>query len=80
MDVTQPSQQAEKGDENPIPILPVVWHQSTTVRRGILAAYWTIVLVCLPIWWAQTSIQRLSLPKTRILRQEQAVQEASWTF
>lgn len=45
------------------------------MRRAILAAYWTVVLACLPIWWAQTSIQRLSLPETRILHQERAVQE-----
>jgi phosphatidylinositol glycan class S len=38
-------------------------------RRPILVAYWAVVFLALPIWWYTTSIERLSLPSTRVLAQ-----------
>ena len=49
-------------------VIPQLHHQSETTRRSIIAAYWIVVVLCLPIWWNLTSIERLSLPKTRIDR------------
>ena len=53
-------------------VLPQPHHQSDTTRRAIIAAYWIVVALCLPIWWNLTSIERLSLPKTRIERLDRA--------
>jgi hypothetical protein len=47
-------------------VLPQLHHQGDTTRRSIIAAYWIVVALCLPMWWNLTSIERLSLPKTRI--------------
>ncbi|KAG9054408.1 GPI transamidase component [Serendipita sp. 407] len=55
--------------------LPVVSHQSLSLRRIIQLAYWAVVLVCVPIWWHMTSIERLALPKSRILAQKQAIED-----
>jgi len=52
-------------------VLPQLHHQSDTTRRSIIAAYWIVVALCLPIWWNLTSIERLVLPKTRIERLDQ---------
>ena len=49
-------------DQRPIPL-----HQNDTVRFKIVLSYWLIVIIGLPLWWASTSIERLRLPKTRIL-------------
>jgi Phosphatidylinositol-glycan biosynthesis class S protein len=49
-------------------VLPQLHHQSDTTRRSIIATYWIVVVLCLPIWWNLTSIERLGLPKTRIER------------
>lgn len=57
------------------PNLPLVSHQTNFVRCSILLAYWLIVLICLPIWWHMTSIERLSLPSVRIASQEQKIHE-----
>ena len=40
--------------------------QTRKVRWSILAAYWAIILLAVPLWWATTSIQRLSLPTSRV--------------
>lgn len=40
--------------------------QSRKVRWSILAAYWAVILSALPLWWTTTSIQRLSLPTSRV--------------
>ncbi|KAI0318516.1 phosphatidylinositol-glycan biosynthesis class S protein-domain-containing protein [Amylostereum chailletii] len=36
------------------------------IRRAILASYWAIVLLAVPLWWSTTSIERLALPLSRI--------------
>ena len=43
-----------------------VFFQSRKVRWSILAAYWAVILLALPLWWTMTSIQRLSLPTPRV--------------
>jgi|SRR5882762_480760 phosphatidylinositol glycan class S len=42
--------------------------ESTRTRRLILGSYWAVVLLALPLWWYTTSIERLSLPASRVLR------------
>ncbi len=49
-------------DQRPIPL-----HQNDTVRFKIVLSYWLVVLLGLPLWWASTSIERLRLPKARIM-------------
>jgi phosphatidylinositol glycan class S len=41
--------------------------ESTRTRRLILGSYWTVVFLALPLWWYTTSIERLSLPSSRVL-------------
>ncbi|CAG7849809.1 SubName: Full=Uncharacterized protein {ECO:0000313/EMBL:KIM28034.1} [Serendipita indica DSM 11827] len=55
--------------------LPAVSHQESRLLQRILLAYWAVVLACLPIWWSMTSIQRLPLPVSRILVQQQTISE-----
>ena len=43
-----------------------IFFQSKKVRWSILAAYWAVILLALPLWWTTTSIQRLSLPTSRV--------------
>ncbi|KAA1472038.1 hypothetical protein DENSPDRAFT_896001 [Dentipellis sp. KUC8613] len=40
------------------------------IRRIILASYWAIVILAIPLWWTTTSIERLSLPAARVHAQE----------
>ena len=40
--------------------------ESTRTRRLILGSYWVVVLLALPLWWSTTSIERLSLPSSRV--------------
>ena len=35
-------------------------------RRRIIAAYWLVVILALPLWWKTTSIDRLSLPESKL--------------
>lgn len=48
-----------------------VFYQSDGVRRSILASYWLVILLATPLWWYTTSIERLSLPSSRVLSQSQ---------
>ncbi|KIM86728.1 hypothetical protein PILCRDRAFT_815979 [Piloderma croceum F 1598] len=41
--------------------------ESTQTRRLVLGSYWAVVLLALPLWWYTTSIERLSLPSSRVL-------------
>lgn len=36
------------------------------IRRCILTSYLALVILALPLWWSTTSIERLSLPTSRI--------------
>ncbi|KAJ3484833.1 hypothetical protein NLI96_g5363 [Meripilus lineatus] len=40
--------------------------ESLWSRRRIIASYWLVVLLAVPLWWKATSIDRLSLPENRV--------------
>ena len=40
--------------------------ESVWNRRRIIASYWVVILVALPLWWKTTSIERLGLPASRV--------------
>ena len=40
--------------------------ESVGTRRRIIASYWLVVLLSIPLWWKATSIERLSLPGHRV--------------
>ncbi|KAJ6595693.1 phosphatidylinositol-glycan biosynthesis class S protein-domain-containing protein [Mycena vulgaris] len=43
-----------------------LFYQTDYNRRLIIASYWVIVIVAVPLWWYTTSIERLSLPASRV--------------
>lgn len=43
-----------------------VFHQKDALRRSIIASYWFLVFLALPLWWNTTSIHRLALPVLRV--------------
>ncbi|KAH9899174.1 phosphatidylinositol-glycan biosynthesis class S protein-domain-containing protein [Cubamyces lactineus] len=43
--------------------------ESVRTRRLIIASYWIVVLLAVPLWWKTTSIERLSLPTSRVYAQ-----------
>lgn len=43
-----------------------LFSQSNAVKRSVIASYWTVIVLALPLWWYATSIQRLSLPTSQI--------------
>jgi phosphatidylinositol glycan class S len=46
-----------------------LFFQRDYIRRSILASYWVIIIFALPLWWQTTSIERLSLPSSRVYAQ-----------
>src|SRR5260221_8420824 len=49
----------------------LLFYQKDGLRRSIIAAYWIVIILSLPLWWSTTSIKRLSLSSTRLLGQTQ---------
>lgn len=49
---------------------PELAFESTTARRSIMASYWVVILLALPLWWTTTSIERQSLPASRVFSQQ----------
>lgn len=45
--------------------------QTNHIRRYILASYWVVIFLALPLWWYTTSIERLSLPSSRVYAQSE---------
>ncbi|OSD05225.1 hypothetical protein PYCCODRAFT_1432983 [Trametes coccinea BRFM310] len=43
--------------------------ENVRTRRLIIASYWVVVLLAIPLWWKTTSIERLSLPTSRVRAQ-----------
>jgi phosphatidylinositol glycan class S len=43
--------------------------QQPGVRQVIFLSYWLVVFVALRLWWSTTSIERLSLPESRVQNQ-----------
>lgn len=46
-----------------------LFFQQDGIRRAIIAAYWTVILLAIPLWWHTTSIERLPLPDARVSQQ-----------
>ncbi|KAF8068896.1 phosphatidylinositol-glycan biosynthesis class S protein-domain-containing protein [Lyophyllum atratum] len=46
-----------------------LFFQADYVRRSIISAYWLVIILALPLWWHTTSIERLSLPSSRVTEQ-----------
>lgn len=40
--------------------------EQTRTRLWILTSYLLLVVLALPLWWSTTSIERLSLPTSRV--------------
>ncbi|KAJ7664300.1 phosphatidylinositol-glycan biosynthesis class S protein-domain-containing protein [Mycena rosella] len=43
-----------------------LFYQTDYNRRLIIASYWVVIIFSIPLWWYTTSIQRLSLPASRV--------------
>ncbi|KAI0792312.1 phosphatidylinositol-glycan biosynthesis class S protein-domain-containing protein [Abortiporus biennis] len=50
--------------------------ETTTTRRKIIFSYWLIVLLAIPLWWKTTSIDRLSLPDSKV----KTLRKKEWKF
>ncbi|KDQ58611.1 hypothetical protein JAAARDRAFT_47014 [Jaapia argillacea MUCL 33604] len=61
-----PSSSPSSGASSAPPIVSALPFESAAVRRSILAAYWLVIIFALPLWWSSTSIERLSLPNSRV--------------
>jgi phosphatidylinositol glycan class S len=46
---------------------PALYNQSASTRRLILASFWLVIIIAIPLWWSATSIERLSLPSSLVL-------------
>ncbi|KIK51930.1 hypothetical protein GYMLUDRAFT_979740 [Collybiopsis luxurians FD-317 M1] len=46
-----------------------IFFQNDSVRRSIIASYWIIIILALPLWWKTTSIERLPLPTSQVYAQ-----------
>ncbi|PCH35059.1 hypothetical protein WOLCODRAFT_139716 [Wolfiporia cocos MD-104 SS10] len=56
--------------EQTAPVSPPILFESKTVRRYILASYWVVIILALPLWWTTTSIERQSLPTSDVLSRQ----------
>lgn len=43
--------------------------ESPLTRRSIIASYFLVILLALPLWWNTTSIERQALPISRVSAQ-----------
>ena len=59
------------GQPSPLRDPSLLFYQKDGLRRSIVAAYWIVIILALPLWWSTTSIKRLSLSSTRLLEQTQ---------
>ena len=48
-----------------------LFYQTDKTRRSIVIAYWSIILLAVPLWWYTTSIERLSLPSHHVHQQSE---------
>lgn len=46
-----------------------LFYQTDRTRRSIVIAYWSIIILAIPLWWYTTSIERLSLPSHHVHQQ-----------
>jgi len=54
---------------SPIRDPSILFFEQQKTRRVILLSYWIVVLLAIPLWWSTTSIERLSLPYSRLYLQ-----------
>jgi Phosphatidylinositol-glycan biosynthesis class S protein. len=59
----------EAEEESPFRDPSQLFFQGDYTRRSILASYWIVIILALPLWWHTTSIERLSLPSSRVYAQ-----------
>ncbi|KAI0066818.1 hypothetical protein BV25DRAFT_1795711 [Artomyces pyxidatus] len=52
--------------ESPLKDPSGLFFEQPRTRRTIVTSYWIVVLLALPLWWSTTSIERLSLPVSRV--------------
>ncbi|KAL1726246.1 phosphatidylinositol-glycan biosynthesis class S protein-domain-containing protein [Schizophyllum commune] len=57
---------AHPHDDSPLKDPSKILYQANHVRRLIIASYWLVIVLALPLWWRTTSIERLGLPQGRI--------------
>ncbi|KIM46880.1 hypothetical protein M413DRAFT_16477 [Hebeloma cylindrosporum] len=43
-----------------------LFFQKDGIRRSIISSYWAAIILSLPLWWYFTSIERLTLPSSRV--------------
>ncbi|KAI3613272.1 gpi transamidase component pig-s [Moniliophthora roreri] len=43
-----------------------IFYQHVNVRRAVIASYWIVLFLAMPLWWKTTSIERLSLPTSEV--------------
>lgn len=48
-----------------------IFFQYNSIRRWIIASYWIIIALAVPLWWKATSIERLALPTSEVYSQAQ---------
>ena len=48
------------------PPLRDLFFQRDATRRSVIASYWLVIILALPLWWHTTTINRLSLPSSRV--------------
>lgn len=46
-----------------------LFYQTDSTRRSIIIAYWSVIILAVPLWWYTTSIERLSLPSHHVHQQ-----------
>lgn len=61
---------ADTNAQGAVPVPPIdiskITFETVSNRRRIIASYWLVVLFAIPLWWKTTSIDRLSLPESRV--------------
>lgn len=57
---------ADRGPRSADYDIPTISFQSPNIRLKIVASYWLVFILGLPLWWITTSIERLALPVERV--------------
>lgn len=57
---------ADRGPKLADYVLPTILFQSPKITLRVVASYWLVFILGLPLWWITTSIERLALPVERV--------------